>query len=202
MLHDKLKKLMDKKKASGTDHEMPEHEKHAKMAVLHELKRQAHEAMGHGLHNLKKVSVMSNDEGGLMQGLDKAKEIVADAGQAEPHDPLKGAIHPDDISETQDSDEDGDEGDGGDFGEPGKSEHSSEDTELPMKHGKSTPPEAEPDEDDEHDLPHEGIKAHQEEQSGEDGEEDGEDMDEEEVHKKLAHLIALRDKLHAKKPRI
>jgi hypothetical protein len=191
-MQDKLKKLMDKKKAE--EGHMSEPEKHAKMSVLHELKRQASDAMAAGLHHLKHaghelegmshmhddlgnqpgmkhVSVTSDSEEGLTHGLDKAKEIVDSANSPEPHDPLKGMIHPDDIAETQDDDGDGDESSGQNYGDEGISEHSSEDTE------------------DDSDSDHDGYKPDHDEA----GEYEG--MDHEALNKKLEHLMHLKKKM-------
>lgn len=181
MMHDKLKKLMDKKKPEHG--QMSDHEKHAKMGVLHELKKQAAQAMASGIHHLKHqgketqglshphdhlsaepgmhhVDVAANSEDALLGGLDKAKELVDGAQHAEPGDPLKGEIHPDEISNTLDQDDDGDEGAGDNYGDPHAAEHTSEDTE-------------------EHDSEHD-------------------DMSEEELNKKLEHLMALKHKMSKK----
>ncbi len=73
---------------------MSDHEKQAKMGVLHHLKSMAEDMMkGHmdnqppgGAGGMKKVSVMSDSPEGLSEGLDKAKDLVQ-------HDPLSGQ-HP------------------------------------------------------------------------------------------------------------
>lgn len=72
---DKFNKLMKKKKGS----EMSDMEKNAKMGVLGELRDMASGAMGDKLHNLKKVSVMSDSKEGLEKGLEKAQDIVDQA---------------------------------------------------------------------------------------------------------------------------
>lgn len=81
MMHDKLEKLMAKK---GGSH-LSENEKKAKMGVLHDLKGMASDAMHSAMNDhikpetkLKKVSVMSDSDEGLHEGLEAAKNYVED----------------------------------------------------------------------------------------------------------------------------
>lgn len=67
---DKLMKL--KKKGS----EMSDVEKDAKMSVMKDLRDRAASSLGEKLKGMKKVSVASDSEAGLKEGLDKAKEIM------------------------------------------------------------------------------------------------------------------------------
>ena len=67
--------MFDKKK-KGEGEEMHPAMKKAKMGVLKHLSDMASEAMGGKLHGLKKVTVASDSEEGLKEGMDKAKEIV------------------------------------------------------------------------------------------------------------------------------
>ena len=71
MMHDKLKKLIDKKKARGG--EMSSNEQKAKGSVLKELIGDMAGEMG---GKLKKVTVASSSKKGLEKGLDKAKEMM------------------------------------------------------------------------------------------------------------------------------
>jgi hypothetical protein len=73
----KLAKLLEKKSKDGQH--LSGVERDAKMSVLHDLRGQAAEAMKSGLHNLKKVSVMSDSPEGLSEGLSKAKDMVSSA---------------------------------------------------------------------------------------------------------------------------
>lgn len=70
-MNDKLMKRLEKsgKKLSPV-------EKEAKMNVLKELSSQAGDMLGQKLAGLKKVTVASDSEDGLEQGLEKAKEII------------------------------------------------------------------------------------------------------------------------------
>lgn len=72
MLHEKLAKLMKKKGESS----LSDNEKNAKMGVLHDLKNMASHAMSSKLDGLKKVSVASDSDEGLAQGLEHAKAII------------------------------------------------------------------------------------------------------------------------------
>ncbi|NDD83949.1 hypothetical protein EBZ38_06690 [bacterium] len=70
-MHDKLKKLIDKKKARGE--EMSPNEKKAKGSVLEDLIG----SMGDEMKgNLKKVTVASSSKKGLEKGLEKAQEMM------------------------------------------------------------------------------------------------------------------------------
>lgn len=62
---------------------MDESETKAKMDVLAEIRKLAMEAMGHDVKGVKKVTVASDDEEGLAEGLDKAKEMVTEEGSAD-----------------------------------------------------------------------------------------------------------------------
>lgn len=70
-MHDKLKKMMEKKR------DLSPSEKNAKMDAIHEMRGAAAEMMGHKMDGLKKVSVMSDSKEGLKKGLDKARGIVS-----------------------------------------------------------------------------------------------------------------------------
>jgi hypothetical protein len=71
-----MNKMMEKMMAMKKAKEMSPSEKNAKMSVLHDLKKQAQDAMGGKLDGMKKVSVMSDSPEGLQHGLDKAKELT------------------------------------------------------------------------------------------------------------------------------
>lgn len=74
MMEEKVKKLMEKKKAR----KLSPVEKKAKMGVLSELKDDMSSEMGGSLKDMmaKKVSVMASNKEDLKKGLDKAKELV------------------------------------------------------------------------------------------------------------------------------
>lgn len=73
-MEDMLKALMKKKKSGP---EMSEHEKNAKMGVLHQIHKMATDAMGDDIKGMKKVTVASNDDQGLQEGLANAKQLLA-----------------------------------------------------------------------------------------------------------------------------
>jgi hypothetical protein len=74
MMHEKLMKMLEKKKAK----KLSPMEKKAKMGVLGELKDDMSSEMGGSLKDMmaKKVSVMAGNKKDLEKGLDKAKEMV------------------------------------------------------------------------------------------------------------------------------
>lgn len=80
-MHDMMKKLLEKKALNGKM--LPDHEKEAKMSVLHELRKHMDDMMADKVGSLKKVSVMSDSKPGLEHGLDKARELIA-AGDEQP----------------------------------------------------------------------------------------------------------------------
>lgn len=73
-MEEMMKALMKKKKS---EHDMPDHEKAAKMHVLHQIHKMASDAMGDDIKGLKKVTVASNDDQGLQEGLAHAKQMLA-----------------------------------------------------------------------------------------------------------------------------
>src|SRR4029077_455964 len=81
MLHDKMKKLMEKKKKDGSSH-LSDVERDAKSSVLDDLKSQAEDAMSSKLHGLNKVQVASDSPEGLKHGLDMAKYVLTDKEHA------------------------------------------------------------------------------------------------------------------------
>lgn len=72
-----LEKMLMKKQDSG---EMSPEAKQAKMEVLQELMDMCKQAMGHnvksGMDEMKKVSVMAPDKESLVEGLEKAEEVI------------------------------------------------------------------------------------------------------------------------------
>jgi len=74
MMEEKLKKMMEKKKAR----KLSPVEQKAKMGVLKELKDDMSSEMGGNVKDMmaKKVSVMASNKKDLETGLDKAKELV------------------------------------------------------------------------------------------------------------------------------
>lgn len=87
-MKDMEKMLMGKPKQEG---KMSPEDMQAKIEVLHELLKMAHEAMGgkvkHGMDEMQKVSVMAPDHKSLEAGLDKAKELMGEGGM-EPDDAM------------------------------------------------------------------------------------------------------------------
>lgn len=71
MMHDKLKKLIEKKKMKGDD--LSDNEAKAKGSVLKELIGDMAGEMG---GKLKKVTVAAPSKAGLEKGLDKAKQMM------------------------------------------------------------------------------------------------------------------------------
>lgn len=69
---DQLKKLREKKGM----HKMHPMEQKAKMGVMEDLQKMAHDAMGGKLKGMKKVTVASDSEEGLEHGLDKAHDVI------------------------------------------------------------------------------------------------------------------------------
>lgn len=72
-MNDRLMKMMEKKKNMK---ELSPMERDAKLSVVKDLRDMAANGMADKLKNLKKVTVASNDEEGLAEGLDKAKELI------------------------------------------------------------------------------------------------------------------------------
>lgn len=72
-MNDMMKKLLDSKKQKGM---LSDQEASAKMSVLKNLRGKSDSSAADKLKGMKKVSVMSDSEEGLEQGLEKAKEIV------------------------------------------------------------------------------------------------------------------------------
>jgi len=74
MMEEKVKKMMEKKKAR----KLSPVEQKAKMGVLSELKDDMSSEMGGSLKDMmaKKVSVMASNKKDLEKGLDKAKQLV------------------------------------------------------------------------------------------------------------------------------
>ena len=78
-MDDAMKKLMELKKGKQL---MPI-EKNAKMSVLHQMKKDMEDMMGDKLKGVKKVTVASNSGEGLAEGLDKAKHLLGEHGDAD-----------------------------------------------------------------------------------------------------------------------
>jgi hypothetical protein len=76
MMHEKMMKMLEKKKAK----KLSPVEQKAKMGVLKELKDDMSSEMGGSLKDMmaKKVSVMAGNKEDLKKGLDKAKELVGE----------------------------------------------------------------------------------------------------------------------------
>lgn len=87
MMHEKLMKMMEKKKAR----KIGPAEKKAKMGVLNELKDDMASEMGGNLKDMmaKKVSVMAGSKEDLKKGLDKAKQLVGEMPGDGEHEPME-----------------------------------------------------------------------------------------------------------------
>lgn len=110
MMHKMLEKLKQK---MGESKLSPEH-KEAKKSMLMELMKHMDGMMVEPIKGLKKVTVASQDEEGLKEGLDKAKEMVSDKENA------PAVLKPDHSSMDDESEEDESE------------EESSEDEEMSL----------------------------------------------------------------------
>jgi hypothetical protein len=131
---------MDLKKMKHKESSMPDHEKMAKMTVLHHMKKVAEDMMkDHMGHGMKKVSVMSDSPEGLQHGLEKAKEMMH--GQSPEGDPM--------------SDEEPGEMVHGDVNEPGDSSHEAK----PFAGEESPEEEAAEEDQEEAGMSHEDIDA-------------------------------------------
>lgn len=73
-MEEMYKALMRSKKRGG---KMDDDEMKSKLGVLKDIHDMASNDLGHDIHGLKKVSVMSDSDEGMKEGLKKANEIVA-----------------------------------------------------------------------------------------------------------------------------
>src|SRR4051812_18460175 len=73
MMNDKMKRLIEAKKAAGKG--VSGVEKAAKSHVIGAMKQMANDEINGRLGGLKKVSIASDSKDGLEHGLEKAKEI-------------------------------------------------------------------------------------------------------------------------------
>lgn len=96
-MHDKMKKMMNSKKGK----KLSDVERDAKMSVVENLKQMASNMMSDKVKGLKKVTIASNDEDGLKEGLEKAEEIID-------RDAVNGSAE-DMAEELVDNDEEGSE---------------------------------------------------------------------------------------------
>ncbi len=109
-----MKKLLEQKSKGEM---MPDHERDAKMSVLHELKKHMDGMMADKASGLKKVSVMADSPEALKEGLDKAKELIshkshfADGGEVEPHSEFHDARRdlPSDVDDPSEESEEEDQ---------------------------------------------------------------------------------------------
>lgn len=174
MLHDKLKKLMAKKK------DMPDNEKKAKMAVVGNLRDLASDEMKNRLAG--KVSVASNSKEGLKKGLDLAKENLDDSDSGYSEGGKIETKHPSlDLSP-------------GNTGKTYQDEEESEDKDSPSEEASESPVEEAGENVDEQSMRHEEGSPHPSDQSTDMMEE----MSEEELDKKLQHLMDLKKKRSSK----
>lgn len=96
---EKFKQLMDKKRkeGSGMDHV----EAAARGSVLNDMIGALDQDGMSKVKNMKKVTVASNDKKGLEQGLDKAKEILAQGEKSNP----SGNVHEGEMKDDSDEQE-------------------------------------------------------------------------------------------------
>jgi hypothetical protein len=177
---DQMKKLREKKAMS----KMHPLERKAKMDVLDHMSKMAEDAMGDRLKGMKKVTVASDSEHGLEEGLDKAHDLLKHLPPAldDSHEDHENFAHTERSEDGSDGSHDYPDAD--------------DDHEL----------EADPEAEHEHDEREEGEMmadggevedAHEmmpEEESDEDEDEDMEDVSEK-MKEKLRQLRQLR-KLH------
>jgi hypothetical protein len=175
-MHDKLMKMLGKKR------NLSEHEKNAKMDVMHEMRNEAANAMKDKMDGLKKVSVMANSKQGLQHGLEKAHDLVQ--GQ--------------DMDEDQDSDMDQAMAEGGMVKDESpdmmRAEAENPYHDNDMAKAEHAFPEGQ-DESEEEDPDHEGEESNEEELAEDHPSNDGHQMSEEEIDSKLKHLMSLKARL-------
>lgn len=149
---------------------MSEHEKNAKMGVLHHLKQMAEGMMKDHMdgHGMKKVSVMSDSPEGLQEGLEKAKQLAGHADMAS-GDPLEGQ-HPSGLVH-------------GDVNMPGHSTHGSGMSDPDSLDDGSSPMEDEAQGDDESPEAKDEASEHSDNE---------EDMHPDHIDAKIKHLMDLK----------
>lgn len=74
-MEEMYKAIMKGKKRGKGD--MDENEMKSKLGVLQDIHKMAQDDLGHDIHGLKKVSVMSDSDEGMKEGLKKAGELAA-----------------------------------------------------------------------------------------------------------------------------
>jgi len=102
MLRDKLMEALKNKKKDLSDSE-----RDAKMDVVKDLRKSAMDSMKDRLNGVKKVSVMSDSEEGLKEGLDKAEDIISgDESSEEENDDIGPQGESDEMDEFKAMDHD------------------------------------------------------------------------------------------------
>lgn len=173
MMNDKMKKLIDSKKAAGKG--INGVEKAAKSHVIGAMKQMANDEINDRLGGLKKVSVMSDSKDGLEHGLDKAKDILG-------HSPMP-SDEGDDSHEMMDEDMDGLEEDAGeDLDHDGEAGEDAEHIEKVMGNGR-----------------HHGMGAMTDTDLG--GESADHELNDEMIDSKIKDLLMKKEQLKAKKMR-
>lgn len=169
-MHDKLMQMLKGKR------DLSDNERMARMDVVKHLRDDASQEMAGRLDGLKKVSVMSDSQQGLEKGLDKAKEIVSSKemndmkNHAEnPYGDYKSALE--EHSRDENNQEEGWKDNPNQYSEGGEVEESPE---------------------------HEASESSEEEMAEHQDEEEPE-MSEDEIDQKLAQLMAMKQKMEAKK---
>lgn len=164
-MNDKFHKMLAKKR------DLSPVEKHAKHAVLHDLKHVASQALGDKLDGLKKVSVMSDSPEGLQQGLHKAGQIVSGAQE---HGLVDDAENPgsDVGAGSMGGGSVGGMAEGGEVLSPDQGDYHAVDEGSPAEEGQDSSEGSEEASDDEH--------------------EHSEDMDLDAIKEKIAHLMELQ----------
>lgn len=110
MMDDKFLKMLSGKKKKR---ELSDEERNAKLNVMKDMRDMAAGAMGDKIKKLKKVTVASDSEEGIKEGLDKAKEIVGNAdpkgeGESEDQECSCGSPSCEECSEEVEESEDSD----------------------------------------------------------------------------------------------
>ena len=90
---------MDMKAMKKKGKELDPLHKEAKMGILKDIHKMASDAMSGDVKGLKKVEVAASDKAGLEQGLDKAKEMLAEADEEKHEDGSENTNNSTDLGE-------------------------------------------------------------------------------------------------------
>lgn len=90
-MHDKMMKMLMGKKKEGKT--LSDSEKKSKLQALGGMRDMASQMMGDKLKNLKKVTVASNSQPGLKEGLHKAEDLISQNPQDDDQEPKDGSMY-------------------------------------------------------------------------------------------------------------